>query len=190
MNLYKNIGEEEYIKIQEGRSSYDGPRDLSPWAEYFLEYYPGYLQEPILDIGCGIGALMQSVRDKGKFVMGLDISRESSQRAIEDGYPVVNIDAQKRLPFPDKAFKTVLMFHTLEHTIYPKKVLKNIHRILDGSLCVISPLVSKREEGFGHFAYLPTVEYLESLFKDYKIIVSKEIGSGQLIIAKPIHEHP
>jgi len=203
MNLYNHLTEEEYIKIQESRSGYIGDRDTSPWGTYFLKYYSDYIEEPILDIGCGIGSLLNVFREQGKFAIGLDISRGASRRAIEDGFLVVNQDVQKKLPFPDKVFKTIIMFHTLEHTFYPEKVIKNIHRILapGGKLCTLTPLGNnfakskKGDPNHGHFSNILDAEYLESYFTDYKILVSdtklssKEtttvVDQGHFIIATP-----
>lgn len=195
MKLYGNLGKKRYTEMQETRSSYHGNREVAIWGKYFLETFPEYIQEPILDIGCGIGSLLNVFREEGKFAMGLDISRGASRRGIEDGFPILNHDAQKRLPLPDKSFKTVLMFHALEHTFHPDKVIKNIHRILvpGGKVCIILPLgdnFGRSGEGdttSAHFSRLPTVESLEELFKDYEILISKvtDIDQGYLIIATP-----
>lgn len=195
MNLYKYISKEDYLKLQETRSQDGGDNRLAPWAEAFLEKYLEYIKGPILDVGCASGALVKHFREELDLdAKGLDIVEKAVNKGIEQGTPIIWHDVHKKLPFPDKSFKTITMFHTLEHTLDPKLVLKNLHRVLDGNLCIIVPLFDVSKVGIdyhsAHTVYLPTIEYLENCLKNYKILISESEGpwSGHLIIASPRHE--
>lgn len=193
MNLYRNISEEDYIQLQKTRSQDGGDNRLASWTESFLKKYSEYIKEPILDVGCASGGLVKYFKDELNMnAMGVDIVDMAVNKGISQGTPIVLHDAHKKFPFPDKCFKTITMFQTLEHTLDAKLVLKNLYRILDGNICVIAPLFDVSKDGVNvhdaHTVYLPTIKYFESCFEDYKISVSDSSGpwNGHLIIASTI----
>ena len=94
--------------------------------------------EKVLDLGCAEGYVTFRLAEKSPHVTGMDISDNKLKKTDEVGKmfkPVklpdfVCADANERLPFNDNEFDAVLCLETLEHTISPEMVLKEISRIL------------------------------------------------------------
>lgn len=175
---------EEYIAIQQSRSGDGDARSVSPWVEEVYRKYPDLLVGPLLDIGSCNGATVEYFTQKGIFSMGLDIAPKSISSAIRNGLPSVLCDIGKEIPFPDKSFKTVTMFHTFEHVLEPEVTMKNIKRVLDGYLFVIVPFDRVKDEHMGHFNPITDMQHFGSFFKDFEIIdYIQEFYQGHLIIA-------
>jgi len=174
---YMKISEKNYMILQEGRSADGDYKEVSMWAVDFLRDYSEYLVPPILEIGCGNGAVLEHLKKQGKFAMGLDISRPSVGKCIEHGFPAVWQNAEDDFPFPDKSFKTVITFHTLEHCRDIRKVIRNISRVLDGNLCAVAPEGHGPEKIFdkytGHFTAMGDLDKYKTFFKDYNILVAE-----------------
>jgi len=175
--------EKEYMIVQEGRSADGDHREISPWAVQFLEEYDEYLESPILEIGCGNGAVLEYLKDKGHTAIGIDISRPSIRKSLEHGFPAVHYDVDKGLPFPDKSFKTVLSFHMLEHCRKPEFVIEEIERVLDGHAAIITPGGEDCVD-YGHFGSF-NIKDVERFLKKSDIVVKiEDYNIGFLIIAK------
>lgn len=146
------------------------------------------MKEPILEIGCGNGTVLEYLLNKGLFAMGMDISKFAVFNCINHNRPVPAIcqDAQDLFPFPDKSFKTVLMFHTFEHCMYPDRVLENINRVLDGNLCIVGPIPIEDDLAYGHFGIFKTYGQLKDCISKigYKIFeFNEDIAPGIVLIA-------
>jgi ubiquinone/menaquinone biosynthesis C-methylase UbiE len=87
----------------------------------------------ILDVGCGSGPLLESLRDKGAIVAGFDLSAamiELARRRLGDDVELTVADLSKPLPYDDAAFDDVmasLVLHYLEDWTEP---LAELHRVL------------------------------------------------------------
>jgi len=185
MGIKHIMNHEEYVIAQEGRSADGAYREMSPWAVTFFEKYFKYVKEPILEIGCGNGAVLEYLKDKGIHAIGIDISRLSIWHCINHEKPVSAIlqDAQEPFPFPDNTFKTVITFHTLEHMPNPEKAINEAFRVLDGNFCGITPITEEIDLPAAHFAKFGGTEKFKLMFKDYKILETEEIHPGLLLIA-------
>jgi len=175
--------EEEYMIIQEGRSADGDYREISPWAVQFLKEYDKYLESPILEIGCGNGAVLEYLKKKKYFAMGIDISRPSIQKCLKHGFPAVHHNVDNGLPFPDKSFKTVLSFHMLEHCRNPKFVIEETERVLDGHSCIITPGGEDCVD-YGHFGNFNINDVKDFLSKSDIIISIEDYNTGFLVISK------
>ena len=88
----------------------------------------------VLDIGCGRGLLLQTLRKytrSGTKLYGIDISPKLVELASinNPGAKIVVGDAEK-LPYPDNMFEFVFMTEALEHMLDFDKVLSEIRRVL------------------------------------------------------------
>jgi methionine biosynthesis protein MetW len=88
-------------------------------------------QSRVLDVGCGDGSLLASLRDQRQVLgYGLEIDPQSISSCLEKGVNVIEQDLDKGLKnFSDQSFDTVLMTHTLQALRYPHLVLDEILRI-------------------------------------------------------------
>lgn len=116
------------------------------WQERALPHARGR----ILDVGCGTGALLQRLSDRGHAV-GLDLSLEmlarASRRQREGGFrtPLVCGDIQ-HLPFRDGAFESVVSTFAINAVPRLERALTEMLRVLEagGTLAFISVGESER----------------------------------------------
>ena len=85
----------------------------------------------VLDVGCGDGALMASLRDeRGADVRGLEIDPTNVAAAVARGLAAVQGDADVDLEgYPDASFDYAILSQTLQTTRNPHLVLDELLRI-------------------------------------------------------------
>ncbi|EIM63804.1 class I SAM-dependent methyltransferase [Desulfobacter postgatei] len=95
----------------------------------------------ILDIGCGKGLLLKALEDINWKVHGIELSETSALYAKKKLNIKIATQMLDTCNFPSNHFDLVTMFHSLEHMKEPKKILKEIHRVLsdDGILLIEVP---------------------------------------------------
>lgn len=104
----------------------------------------------ILDIGCGMGALVRELLKQGADAYGLDVSSVAVARcndAIPGRFHVASVLA---LPFPDDSFDTLISTNCLEH-LAPEDVapaLLEMHRVCRKNLFLH---VATGPDGDGHW---------------------------------------
>jgi SAM-dependent methyltransferase len=107
-----------------------------------------------LDIGCAGGALLNTAREFGFTVQGVELSDDASQMARENfGVPVFTgelLDAH----FPDASFDVVYMGDVIEHLPDPVKTLQEIHRILTVGGLLVLDLPSQTNTLFSRTGFL------------------------------------
>lgn len=104
------------------------------------------LPEPILDIGCGPGFLVNECRSRGLDVQGIDIAIEQIKKLIPNvTMNYLQCTSVTNLPFAAKEFSSAYSFHTLEHLTIDeiKKAVKEISRVVQKRLYLIIPLWSE-----------------------------------------------
>jgi SAM-dependent methyltransferase len=94
----------------------------------------------ILDMGCGAGDLLASLRGYGHAGIGLDIAASALQAAAEVGVPGVRAD-HSAAPFASGSFDVVMLFHLLEHIPNPDAAIREAWRLLadDGRMILQVP---------------------------------------------------
>src|SRR2546425_4698090 len=83
----------------------------------------------LLDVGCGNGAYMAEMAQRGFTVTGVEISPLASKVVMKRGFPVVSGDFLTAT-LPREAFDVVTMNHYLEHCLDPRANLKKAHELL------------------------------------------------------------
>lgn len=79
----------------------------------------------LLDIGCGDGTFLDSMRTKDWEVFGVETSESGTRSCEQKGIPV-----RKDTAFPDGFFDAVTLWQALEHFESPAAVLKEASRVL------------------------------------------------------------
>ncbi|MDN3514527.1 MAG: class I SAM-dependent methyltransferase [Candidatus Brocadia sp.] len=83
----------------------------------------------LLDIGCGYGHFIETMKCQGWSVYGIDLSSKVLLYAKEKGLDVFEISVDN-VSFPDKYFDAVTAFYVLEHLTNPLHALQNIFKML------------------------------------------------------------
>src|SRR3990172_12552164 len=95
----------------------------------------------LLDVGTGIGTIMEVASAKGYTVKGVEVSKWASAYAREEKGLDVVPGTLEEARFADACFDVVVLNHVLEHVEAPKTLLAEIRRILkdDGLLAIGAP---------------------------------------------------
>jgi len=98
----------------------------------------------ILDIGCNSGTFTKQIYNvfpKSK-IFGIDVSKKAIAYAKQK-YTSINFQVAKaeELPFKSNTFDLVTCFEVLEHVDEPKRIIKEIKRVLtkNGNIILIVP---------------------------------------------------
>lgn len=85
----------------------------------------------VLDLGCGEGELLAWLaKNKGVDARGVELSGAKVQRAIARGVSVFQCDIDQALAdYPDQAFDYVILSQTLQETLRPLQVLRQMLRV-------------------------------------------------------------
>lgn len=92
----------------------------------------------VLDLGCGDGTLLQSLRDNRNVEgYGLEIDPQQITTCIERGVNVIETDINQGLGnFADKSFDSVLMTYSLQVLRRPDRVIDEMLRV--GKECIVT----------------------------------------------------
>ncbi len=100
-------------------------------------------QPPVLDVGSGLGFIVECCLHHNVRAVGLELSKEGTRASAARGVPVVRGDLSIPLPFRSNAFGTVIAHHVLEHVPVEmeRRLLREAHRVLrpGGFLFAVSP---------------------------------------------------
>ena len=84
----------------------------------------------VLDVGCGTGALLNELREKADYVVGVDNSAEALDFCRLRGHEnLVKADGAS-LPFRDEEFDIVTAIGVIEHISDDKRFLSELQRVL------------------------------------------------------------
>jgi SAM-dependent methyltransferase len=93
----------------------------------------------LLDFGCGGGAFLLRMRQRGWNVVGLDESAAIALRLYEQNGLDVHIGTLPQPRWPDGCFEAITMRQSLEHVHEPLEVLRDAFRLLtDGGRLLVS----------------------------------------------------
>lgn len=94
---------------------------------------------PLLDVGCGDGGFLAAARRAGFDVQGTEFSAYAATYIRRELGLRVDAGELQELPLPTAAFRTVTLWHSLEHTRDPLEVLHTAWRLLlPGGLLLVA----------------------------------------------------
>ena len=110
------------------------------------------LKGPVLDFGCGRGALMYELLDAGIEVRGLELDSAIIRQAIQadKSHLITLYDGSFPAPFADRSFESVVCSEVLEHIPDYGSALKEIARLAAGRALFTVPDASAIPIGFRH----------------------------------------
>jgi SAM-dependent methyltransferase len=102
------------------------------------------LRPPVLDFGCGIGAMVRHLRSAGIEAYGIELDRPGIRDNLpEDIQPYVKLyGGAFPLPFPDKSFTSVVCSEVLEHLPDYEGAVFQMARVCTGQLFLTVPDIS------------------------------------------------
>jgi len=109
-------------------------------CSYLFESFDLEKGMKMLEPGCGRGEFLNSFKELGLDVSGVDISIEAT--SFENGFEVKLCDIEsEKLPFDDDTFDVVYSKSFIEHLYHPEKYLEEAYRVLkpNGILLTLTP---------------------------------------------------
>jgi SAM-dependent methyltransferase len=108
--------------------------------------------QPILDFGCGGGALVRALRAEGRETFGLELDRpQIHQHLLPEAAPFVTLyDGAGPAPFPDGRFASVTCCEVLEHMPDPAGAVAELVRLARECVFITVPDMSSIPRGFRH----------------------------------------
>jgi 2-polyprenyl-3-methyl-5-hydroxy-6-metoxy-1,4-benzoquinol methylase len=108
----------------------------------------------VLDVGCGDGRLLATLRNRGWTAEGQDVDPEAADHARRKHGITVHVGDLRQLALPAESFDAVVMNHVIEHAYDPAALVRECLRLLKpGGLFVAT---TPNPESFGHAMFGPT----------------------------------
>jgi SAM-dependent methyltransferase len=125
----------------------------------------------ILDVGCGVGQVVDSLNKRGYEAHGVDVSEPNVARAQKLSGRCQMYDG-KHLPFPDAYFASAGAFNVLEHVEEPENFIKEIVRVVEtgGRIVISSPNFFRV---FGFRDYHPKMRGVKNKFLNWRRLCQK-----------------
>ncbi len=110
---------------------------------YRIQTLDPKFQKPgrMLDLGCGSGWFLASMREKGWETQGVEISSAAADLGRKAAGLDIFTGTLEQAAFPSESFDYIRSNHSFEHISSPNETLDEIHRILkrDGKLLIGVP---------------------------------------------------
>ena len=108
------------------------------------------LPVPLLDFGCGSGALVAALAAEGVDAHGIEMESRADELLADARERVILYDGELPLPFADESFAAVTAFEVIEHIPEYEAVLAELARVTSDSLTVSVPDMSSIPLGSAH----------------------------------------
>jgi SAM-dependent methyltransferase len=115
-------------------------------------YLARRLPPPVLDFGCGAGALVAALRREGREAYGLELDVDRiREHLLPDAAPFVTLyDGTLPAPFPDGHVASVACSEVLEHMPHPQAAVAEMARLATTAVFVTVPDMSAIARGYPH----------------------------------------
>jgi len=95
------------------------------------QFLPDLRERAVLEIGCGDGAMLELLTQRGALVQGMDASSSGVAECKKKGLAAQCSDVSTDgVPFPNHSFDVVISLETFEHLMNPYYALQEVRRVL------------------------------------------------------------
>lgn len=154
MSTEEKVQEENYFNFRNVGADYYSSYDI---PNYLMKVLPKNKDAAILDIGCGFGQTLKSLRDKGYTnLKGIDINDESIAQCKKLNLDVTKVDdVISYSNVSGNKYDFIIMSHVLEH-IEKEKMIDNLRAIRSmlsekGKYCVMVPNAQSNTGSYWRF---------------------------------------
>lgn len=119
--------------------------------------------QSVVDVGCGTGALLRRIgkaRPEIETLAGVDFVIDPGMTDPGIDYFAAKVEA---LPFPDKAFDTVICTHVIEHIVDYRAAIAELRRVARRRLIIVVP--REREYRYTFNPHLNFFPYTHSFLR-------------------------
>lgn len=140
-NIYNLSNGKCSMKIQDfyqkrySKKAYSDSRGLSQWEKFVLTKVTTYdlNNKKILDIGCGDGLILRSIKNKFKntSLFGIDLSEDNQKFLKQHNILVQGVDiSSEKLPFKDNSLDIIICTEVIEHVFDCQHMVNEMYRVL------------------------------------------------------------
>lgn len=165
------MGHQETYRQNEAYAEFLAGWDEGFYAKYADSLKPAQPGQRVLDVGCGVGQVVNRLKQGGFDAHGVDVSEPNITRARTHSDRCQLYDGRK-LPFPDGHFSSVGALNVLEHVEEPEAFIAEIVRVTSkGGRIVLSSPNFFRVLGFRD--YHPHMRGIASKWRNFRRLMSK-----------------
>lgn len=131
---------ESFVNISNSRDYLTLLKKIWYQINYSNPLLPLIDREPVLDIGCGRGKLLQELLKCGYQASGLELSTEAVSDCLQKGLQVTQ-GSVETYEIPKNTYKCFVLSHSLEHFLEPIAILRKLKKSLseDGKIVIAVP---------------------------------------------------
>jgi len=157
-------------------------------ASLYDTYIPQYASGRLIDLGCGKVPLFQAYR---KYVTD-SVCLDWEHTAHANGHLDYVCDLNKRLPFSDEEFDTVILSDVLEHVAEPEQLWREMARILrpNGKILANVPFYYwLHEQPHDYYRYTEYALRRFAQLANFRMLLLVPIGGAPEILADVLAKH-
>ena len=166
------MAHQETYRQNEAYAEFLAGWDVNFYAKYADTLRPDKPGGRALDVGCGVGQVVERLQSGGFEAHGVDVSEPNIERARKVS-PRCQLYDGKKLPFPDQHFDSVGALNVLEHVDQPEDFLAELVRVakIGGRVIVSSPNFFRV---FGFRDYHPKMRGVGNKWRNWRRLQQKQ----------------
>jgi len=162
---------QSYYRQNEAYAEHLAAWDPGLYSKYADTLQPDQPGGRALDVGCGVGQVVQRLQEAGFEAHGVDVSQPNIERAQKISARCRLYDG-KRLPYPDQHFASAGALNVLEHVEEPEAFIRELVRVVapGGKVVLSSPNFFRV---FGFRDYHPKMRGVGNKLRNWKRLREK-----------------
>jgi ubiquinone/menaquinone biosynthesis C-methylase UbiE len=126
----------------------------------------GDTQQKVLELGCGVGVLLERLQQKGHFLKGIDISDAAVYQVQKKGIPAESCKIPPIME-ADNSYDWIVACEFLEHFADPDSVLEECVRVSNKAIFCVPDNILGSDECFEHEQKFSVKMFKEMLVRHY-----------------------